>query len=238
MLKSAWMFNKKVVSKYDLALVEIHACWAKYHCILLQAKEACVFFFILTPVPLNEILEWDKGVDQARACFYLLKDGWVRDEEEKETKGSHRCRSHDVLRVCPPPLSRVVKDVMGWVLLAVGLAMPLVPYDGPFQLGQGLLPGRRCLVSCAMHMLYWLCFSLCMMVMEGHSWRGEPKASLSKVANSWFLHCACKQHVFVMQLFRRALQCRFLLWGLHKVVTVLFHWLPVCCKSSLNQSQR
>lgn len=34
-----------------------------------------VFFFILTPVPLNEILEWDKGVDQARACFYLLKDG-------------------------------------------------------------------------------------------------------------------------------------------------------------------
>lgn len=152
------------------------------------------------------------------------KEGERGKKKRKERKASHHCRSWDVLWVHPPSSSSgVVEDVVGCMPPAVGLAMPLVPYDGPFQLGQGLLPGRRCLVSCAMHMLYWLCFSLCMMVMEGHSWRGGPKTSLSKVANSWFLHCACKQHVFVMQLFRRALQCRFLLWGLHKVVTVLFH---------------
>lgn len=181
-----------MVSKYDLALVEIHACWAKYHCILLQAKEACVFF-ILTPVPLNEILEWDKGVDQARVCFYLLKDGWVRDEEEKETKGSHRCRSHDVLRVCPPPLSRVVKDVMGWVLLAVGLAMPFMPSDGPLQVGQDLLLGGECLALHAVHVPHRLCFSL-LVVREG------SENVLSKMADSLLLLCSCAQHLFVLQL--------------------------------------
>lgn len=122
-------------------------------------------FVILTPGPPNEISEWGKGVDQARTCFYLLKDVWVREKKKrKETKTSHHCRSHDVLRVCS--LSRVVEDVMGWALLAVGLAVPFMPYDGPLQLGQELLPGRECPASHDVHVLHCLCFSLRMVVIR------------------------------------------------------------------------
>lgn len=37
--------------------------------------------------------------------------------------------------------SGVVKDAAGNELLVVGLAIPFMPNDSPFQLGQELLPG-------------------------------------------------------------------------------------------------
>lgn len=51
-------------------------------------------------------------------------------------------------------------------------------------------------------------------------WRGDPRPpSARQLTLDFSTACA---HVFVMQLFRRVLQCRLLLWGLHKILTVLF----------------
>lgn len=99
-----------------------------------------------------------------------------REEKEgerkkgRERKESYDCDScpKDVLRICPPPSSRAVEDVVGCVPLAVGLEMPFVPYDALFQLDWELLPDRGCPVSCTVHMPYQLHFSLCVLVMEVH----------------------------------------------------------------------
>lgn len=97
-----------------------------------------------------------------------------REEKEgerkkgRERKESYDCDSCDVLRICPPPSSRAVEDVVGCVPLAVGLEMPFVPYNALFQLDWELLPDRGCPVSCTVHMPYQLHFSLCMLVMEVH----------------------------------------------------------------------
>lgn len=71
-------------------------------------------------------------------------------KRKKERKASHHRSSHEVLYVCPPPPG-VVEDAGGCVLLAVMLTMPFMPYGGPFQLGQELLPGRECPLSWAVH---------------------------------------------------------------------------------------
>mgnify|MGYP001852725578 CR=1 FL=1 len=56
----------------------------------------------------------------------------------KETKASHHCRLCDVLRVHPPSSS---SGVVGCVLPAVVLAVPFMPCNNSFQLGQEFLPG-------------------------------------------------------------------------------------------------
>lgn len=60
----------------------------------------------------------------------------------------------------------MVEDVVGQALLAVQLAMPFMPYDGFFLLGLEYLPGGQNSISDTVHMLYWPCFSLHMVVME------------------------------------------------------------------------
>lgn len=43
------------------------------------------------------------------------------------------------MTTCPPPFEGI-DDAVGRVLLAAGVAMPFVPCDSPYQLGQELLP--------------------------------------------------------------------------------------------------
>jgi len=122
----------------------------------------------------------------------------MRQKIGNERRASHHCRSHDVLATCPPP-SEGAEDVVGRMLLAVGLAMPFTPYNCPFQLGQELLPGVTsvqyhvlcaCRTSPASVFTWWLCGLVA----------GRPETTLSKASKSWLLHCTWAQHVLVLHL--------------------------------------
>ena len=107
--------------------------------------------------------------------------------------------------------------MVGQAPLAVGLAMPFMPSDGPLQVGQDLLLGGECLALHAVHVPHRLCFSL-LVVREG------SENVLSKMADSLLLLCSCAQHLFVLQLSQEGYSTAFVLQPsarIHKV-TVLY----------------
>lgn len=115
-----------------------------------------------------------------------------KQKKRKEIK--KKKEEKQVQRVHPSSPSRVVEDVMGWVLLAVWLAMTFMPYDGFFQLGLEKLPGGQSSVSHAMHLPYRPCFRLHMVVMEHCGCGGRAyKTTLCKTTNSCLFHYVCTQ---------------------------------------------
>lgn len=75
------------------------------------------------------------------------------------------------------------------------MAMPFMPYDDPLQMSQEMLAGGEYLVSCAMRMPCWLCFSLCMLVREVMA-GGDPKPPQTRQQTPGF--STVLGHVFVV----------------------------------------
>ena len=166
-------------------------------------------------------------------CAFIKR--WVSERgkrrkkrEKKERKASHHHRYCDVLRVhLPPTPSEVVENMVGQAPLAVGLAIPFMPYDGPFQLDQELLPGRVWYYMLCPHwtssfspFVWWL-----WRVLGGIG----PKTTLSKKTNLSSPLCLCTTCI-CSATFRRVLQYRFCSDAFTRLLEFCFQ-SPVSCKS-------
>lgn len=138
-----------------------------------------------------------------------VSERWKRKEKKRRERGKEGKYNKSPLWIpwCPEDLSSssgAVKDVVGWVPLSVGLAMPFMPYVIPSKLG---LARQRAFGIMCQHSVSAMLLPLCGGC--GGLWlREEPETTCSKMSDFWLLHCACAKRV-CSETFTRMLDYSF-----------------------------